>query len=796
MTTKLIQKLSYLKETTDQIRENLLKKGVTITPDMTLRQVAMAIDTLKTTADTSFYLSSVTAQKGKKAFLVPHFKAGISHVPLLGSFHSTIATNGTANATFCHKDTFAIHQTNNSFLVYQQTKAGTFNAIHTASTSLPSEGFSNPVDDDCLTTCYYKTTDSFAPTGSLSYPSGGAGSSFYRSYMLWDASGSYLINTQKRSSTGIDILKLNKAEDGTYSYTLVNTFNTSAFDRIGYNFYYAPSAITCPNTFCLSGRYIFCIEPETNTLTYQDMGAISLPITLNDGIIFYGANFFVTRNSTNTSATFTFVKATPIDTALAKTEAGFYQNPSNYTYDILHQEEATNLPTTPLHVNKWGYASSNKASKDHYIRPLKHQIEGMADFDYCLCNPTATPLYGVFFNENTFISQYTSSADTPLFWHKNASTNRFEAEECLCPLKGGLYFSEYGYGVFYNGSSTKEYHFENSQLSPTTFSHYQGWTAEFFFKNGSTQATYSSSALNIKMFKANGANLSVTPYRDLQINDELISNLKDNKIIRVEDDGTFTTFTAKGITYGSSYHFVVEIAGQLIAICSTGNSSNDATVGCEAYLVTLDEDTKTFTSTPNGRCKVSFKSTYWNFARKIHNTDFYILKNGNIIAPYRGESDGILHLTEFDLPQEMLDQMGTDSTQYVQTFYDGSVALALYSSKKTLHFFPAWDTQTGTLSIKEGTSVQAFDPITLGSYQAYRLFSPFKRYQFSHIYDFYHIGYSPFEDTLDEEKTLCHIESLKTTFPLSASICTLTGQVEGHFVEAQLPVSSTVANCQ
>lgn len=778
MTTKLIKKLSYLKDTTDQIRENLLKKGAPITSDMTLRQVAKEIANLKTTADTSLHLSHVTPQKGKKAFLVPHFKAGSSHLPLLGSFHSTIAANGTANTTFCHQNTFAIHQTNNSFLVYQQTEEGTFRTATLGSTSLLSEGFSNPVDDHCLTTCYYKTTDTFIPTGSLSYPSGGTSSSFYRSYMVWDASGTYLINTQKRSSTGIDILKLNKAEDGTYSYTLVNTFDTSTLDQIGSHFYYAPSAITCPNTFCLSGRYIFCIEPETNTLTYQDMGSISLPVTLNDGIIFYGANFFVTRDSSSTTATFTFVKATPIDTALAKTEAGFYQNPSNYTYAILHQEQATNLPTTPLHVNKWGYASCTKASKDHYIRPLKHQIDTMSDFDYCLSNPTNTPLYGAFFNENTFISQNTNSNNIPLLWHKNASNNRFEAEECLCSLKGGHYFSEYGYGVFYNGSSTKEYHFENSQLSATSFNHYQGWSAEFFFKNGSTQATFSSSTLNIKMLKANGSSLNISPYRDLQINDELISNLQNNKIIRVEDDGTFTTFTATGMTYGSSNHFVLEIAGQLIAICTTGNANNDAEVGCAMYLITLDEKTKTFTSTPNGVCKVSLESSYWNFARKIHNTDLYILKNGNILAPYRGSADGILRLIEYDLPQEVVDKMGKDSTQYVQAFYDGSVALALYSSKKTLHFFPVWDTQTGTLSIKEGTSVQAFDPINFGSHQGYRLFSPFRRYQFSQVYDFYHIGYSPFEDALDDAKTLSHIESVKTSFPLSATTCTLTGKAE------------------
>lgn len=778
MTTKLIKKLSYLKETTDQIRENLSKKGASITPTMTLRQVANEIDNLKTNENNATkHLSCVSNQKEKKAFLVPHFKAGASHLPLLGSFEATISMYGTANVTFCHKDTFAIHQTNNSFMVYQQTDNQTFKPLYTGSTSLVSEGFSNPTDDDCLTTCYYKTTDTFIPTGSLTYPSGGSGSSFYRSYLLWDASGTYLINTQNRT-TGIDILKLNKAEDGTYHYTLANTFDTSTLERVGYNFHYAPSALTCPNTFCLSGRYIFQIDPETNALTYQDMQAVSLPVALEDGIIFYGANFFITRDSSSTSATFTFIKATPIDEALAETEAGFWQNPSNYTYEILHQEEGVNLPTTPLHVDKWGYASSNKASKDHYIRPLKHKIEGMADFDYCLCNHAGTPIYGVFFDLDVFISQNMASDDAPILWQKNASTNRFEAEERLCTLKGGHYFSEYGYGVFYNGSSTREYHFENSQLSPTTFSHYQGWTAEFFFKNGSTQATYSSSTLNIKMFKTNGASLSVNPYRDIQINDSLISHLRDNKITRVEDDGSFTTFTAKGVTYGSSHHFVVEIAGQLIAICSTGYPSNDSENGCETYLITLDEATKTFTSTPNGICRLSLSSTYWNFARKIHNTDCYILKNGNILAPYQGSPDGVLHLMECKLPQEVLDKMGNDSTQYVQTFYDGSVALALYSSKKTLLFFPAWDNQTGTLLLKEGTLVQEFDPIDLGEYKGYRLFSPFKRYQFSSYSNFYYIGYTPFDDALDDQTTLTHIESVKTTFPHSATTCTLTGKAE------------------
>jgi len=785
MTTKLIKKLSYLKETTNQIKEALIQKGALIDEATPLRQYVKEIGSLKTQKNTKFALSSRPLKEKERAFIVPHFDASLKNKngSLSGSFNGYFTTL-TTSASFCY-DTHLIMTKNsgyNNWRTFQIDKENQMFTPHIQKTEslIKDIVIPNPVQKKCIGGFYFQETDTNGyPTGTISYPSDGYNTSFNRSNMLWDSSGTYLVNLDSKTQ-GVDVLKLIQNEDNTFTYELVQKIDTSLMEDNSRTHAYAPADLNTPNSFCLFGRYIYQIDPATNALSMVDVGQLSLPVT--GVILLYGKNYLVLKSDdTSTNPTITFLKATPLDETLAEQES-FFQNPSNYTFEILHQEGYENVPTKPLFPSNGGYFSPITNVKDYFIRPLKEKISSLQDFEFCFTREASLTAdeTGLFYDEETFLSQGgKSETDYPVLYKKNPTTLLFEKEEVALPLRT-YFLSEHGGGAFNHIEDTKEYFFKEGVLDTTTATTGTNrFYYETYLKNG-TYTGYVSSGYQFsgKMFRTSTNSLSMHSSCCNIVNDEMISNLSSDQLYKIEDTGVFTTYTAEGKSYKTLYSFAIEKEGELFAIYAP---TRGVDIEGELYKLTLHPETKTFTSEYVCPIKYTQERYYWHVARKLKTAPLLITTWGYCYGFYSGASDGVLRFVERQLPEAIYNYVSQCSVSYIQTFYDGSVALH-QSNGRTLHFFLTWDEEMGTVSIKEGTQLDVFDPIEMAGEKLNTFFSPFKRYQFVRGSSVAQIRLSPFQNEAPKESdTAYHLESITTNnlsiYP-TATTCQATGKTK------------------
>lgn len=785
MTTKLIKKLSYLKETTDQIKQALIQKGADIDNQTPLRHYVKEIDALKVHKNTRFALSKRPLKEKERAFIIHHFDKALKdkNGSLSGSFNGYFTTL-TASASFCY-GSYLIITSNSGSNNWRTFQIDTENQIFTPhiqkSESLIKDiVIPNPIQKKCIGGFYFKETDKDGyPTGTISYPSDGYNTSFNRSNMLWDSSGTYLINLASKTQ-GVDVLKLIQQEDDTFTYELVQKIDTSLMEDNARTHSFAPADLNTPNSFCLFGRYIYQIEATTNALVMVDIDQLNLPV--QGLILLYGKNYLVLKSDdTSTSPTLTFLKATPIDETLALAET-FFQNPSNYTFEILHQQAYENVPTKPLFPTNGGYFSPISNVKDYFIKPLKETISSLQDFEFCFTREASLTAdeTGVFYDADTFLSQGGKSEnDYPVLYKKNPTTLLFEKEEVALPLRT-YFLSEHGGGAFNHIGNLKEYFFKDGVLDTTTSTSGTNYFYyETYLKNGAYTG-YVSSGYKFygKMFRSSTQTLSMHDYCCNIVNDEMISNLNNNQLFKIEDNGAFTTYTAEGKSYKSLYSFAIEKEGELFAIYAPTRGTD---VLGELYKLTLHPETKTFTSEYVCPIMYTQEKSYWHVARKLKTAPVLLTSWGYCYGFYSGASDGIFRFVEKQLPTAIYSYVSQSSIAHIQTFYDGSVALHL-SNGKTLHFFLSWDEEMGTVSIKEGTQLDVFEPIEMAGEKLNTFFSPFKRYQFVRGSNVAQIRLSPFQNEAPKEiDTAYHLESITTnnlTFYPSAATCQATGKTK------------------
>ena len=795
MTTKLIKKLTYLKDTTHQIKEALKQKGASIDEKTPLRQLVQEIDSLKTGKNTKFALAAGPLNAGEKHFIIKHFDS-LPHKngSLTGSFNGYFG-NINVSALFCYNNHLIVSTasgSNNwrSFSIDDENKIFTPEFKKTES-QIKDVIFQNPVHKNVIGGFYFKEEDSDPyPTGVLSYPAGGANSTFNSTQMLWDSSGTYLINVANKT-TAVDVIKLIQNEDMSLSYELVQTIDTSALEGNSRTHSFSPADNAVPNSFCLFGRYIYTIDPSTNGLSVQDINQASLPV--QGVILLYGKNYLVLKSDDSSkNPTITFLKATPLDASLQ--EKGFFENPSNYQFEVIHQATYQNVPTKPLSHARGGYFSSILNVKDYFIRPLKESISFIQDFDFCFEREAtlSSDVEGLFYDTETFLSKGgKSDTDCMCLYQKNPTTHLFEKETAASHLRT-LFLSEYGGGLFNSSSNAREYYFKDGTLDTSTSTSLGGsFSCDSYMKNGAAFGyVHSGNKYYFKMFRNDTQSIGVNDYFCNFVNDDMIGNLYNNALYKLENTGQISTYKAKDVSFKTLYSFAIEKEGVLFGIYSEKRGTD---IDGQMYRLTLDEASKTFTGELVSPIKCTMEQSYWSLARKVKTKPILISTRGVCYGFYQGAEDGILRFVEKPYPTEILTHTQSTSVSHIQTFYDGSAAFQL-ANGKTLHFFLDFNEQTGTPFLKEGTTVDVFEPITLAGETLNIFFSPFKRYQFAFNGVVNQVRLSPFQTTAPkEEDTAYHLERYTsntfTHYP-NASTClalgkskTLTGGIKLAEVE-------------
>ena len=781
MTTKLIKKLTYLKDTTHQIKEALKQKGASIDETMPLRQLVQEINSLKTGKNTKHTLASGPLEAGEKRFIVNHFNT-LEHKKgsLTGAFNGYFSNIG-VSALFCYNNHLIVTSasgSNNwrSFSIDEENKIFTPEFKKTES-QIKDTLFQNPVRKNVLGGFYFKEEETEVyPTGIISYPSGGANSSFNRTQMVWDSSGTYLINVANKTS-GVDVLKLIENIDGSFAYELVQTIDTSALEGNTRTHSFAPADNHTPNSFCLFGRYIYTIDPATNALHFQDINQAPLPV--QGVVLLYGKNYLVLKSDdTSKNPTITFLKATKIDAS--GQDQAFFENISNYEFEVIHQDSYQNVPTKPLSHAYGGYFSSINNVKDYFIRPLKESISSIEDFDFCFEREAglSSDAEGLFYDAETFILKGgKSDTDCMCLYQKNPTTNLFEKENAAFHLRT-YFLSEYGGGTFNSTSYAREYYFKDGKLDTST-SNTGGnyYIYESYMKNGFVFGyVYSGNKYYFKTFRTEGQTISVHDYFCNFVSDELICNLNNNALYKIENSGYFSTYKAKDCSFNSLYSFAIEKEGKIYAI---HQNQRGVDVTGQLYQLTLDKATKTFTAELVSPIKCTMQQSSLGLARKVKTKPILLSTKGYCYGFYSGAEDGVLRFVEKPLPTEVLTYTEGTSISYIQTFYDGSVALQL-ANGKTLHLFLDFDEQTGTPCLQQGTTLDVFEPVMLADEKLTIFFSPFKRYQFSNNVNITQVRLSPFQATAPKEaETAYHLEPFTSNsfayFP-NASTCLATGK--------------------
>lgn len=730
MTTKLNQKLNYAIESKNLITTALQKKGAKIDDKTPFRQFSQAIESLKTSSPNKDVLSSYTFQPGDKVMIQKNQKNlpvqnGSFTANLVGDFITHVANFGC-----CYQDIIYLGFYNSTFFTYRfDRETQTIYPLRQRTTKIKSSvGERNPIHQN-LGLNYVLNPENKDVFSALSYPSGGNFSSFDLSYSFFDSKGDYLI--QYNASNGLfDVLKLIfNEEENTYSYqliakqTLASSHNIAEFAR-------ASGDIHTSHTFALGGKTIFKINPNTNELSSFNILDIITDIN-NPDILLFGQNYLVLVSGSTYSRKVHFIKATPIDETLALNDEGFYDNPTNYTYTLLHEEATPNLKNEALCWNPNNIYSPINPHLNYYIHVAKEKIDDMADFSYEFGSTTGDIIYGFYMDENTFISyafkENASTRVSPKICQLYKRTTPKQPFSTLEPTfnKACFFLNENGSGVF-NSSDTAFMHKLKGNTPQEITSTGVGVLspATLFLKNGGISASVYAKKISYQMCPHVSSEISIRYGLSAVIDEEFVSNTYSGYVYYFPNTGSAIQLTFKEAISAQMSSFIFKYKNEyyFFDFLNTTGSNISGTV----QKATFDIENKKIILGEAQTALASFNQISDDLIFKVKHQDLWITTT--CLFGLTQEENKTFHFKQIAFPTELVQAFNGKTPTYIQTFYDGTCGF-LFEEGRTLIAHIEWDGFSNTASLKEGSSIQTISSnfVPYGTFYTY--LSPFKVYK-------------------------------------------------------------------
>lgn len=745
MTTKLNKKLNYAIESKNLITTALQKKGAQIDDKTPFREVSSIIDNLQTQSPNKDFLSSYTFNQGDKVMIQKNQK----NLPLQkGSFTGNLVGDfiiHVSNFGCCYQDIIYLGFYNSTFFAYRfDRETQTIYPLRKRTTSVKSSvGKRNPIHQN-LGVNYILSPENEDVFSALSYPSGGNFSNFATQYAFFDSKGDYLI--QYNQSNGLfDILKLIfNEETNTYSYTLITSQTLASSHNIA-EFSRTSGDINTSHTFALGGKTIFKINPNTHELSSFNILDVITDIE-NPDILLFGQNYLVLVNGLTSARKVYFIKATPIDETLALNDEGFYDNPTNYTYTLLHEEATPNLPNEALCWNQNNIYSPINPQLNYYIHVKKERIDDMSDFNYEFGSVSGDIIYGFYMDENTFISYALKESGSTkvnpqmcLLYKRENPQHPFDALETTFQM-GCFCLNENGAGVF-NSSNTafmgklKENNPELikatgvGDLSPATL----------FLKNSALSCSVYAKKLSYQMCPDVSEEISIRYGISAVIDEEFLSNTYSGNVYYFPNTGTAIplTFQDTITSHTSSFIFKYKQEYYFFDFLNTTGSNIQGTV----RKATFDIENKKIILGEVQNAFASFNPISDDLIFKVKHQDLWITTTC-LFGLIKDENNNF-HFIQISFPSELVQAFNGETPAYIQTFYDGTCGF-LFEEGRTLIAHIEWDGFSNRASLKEGTSIQTISSDFVPEGTFYTYLSPFKVYKsiFNSQEDIIHCTYA------------------------------------------------------
>ncbi len=756
MTTKLIHKLSYLKTSTDMIKSALQEKGAIIDENTTLRQLPQLINELHPQEAKEFVLKAHEAKENEKVFIQKTFDKAGTHPHLMGSMKGYhIYSEGSIGfkrgdvLITTHLDTPGTDVRWNSYVFNKEDKTLT-PQMRTTENAICGNFLSHPDNEDLLTTYSFNTSLPYYPKNSISYPTSdsNAYTSFSIEHLIWTPSGLYLAQVGVDNKNEADLMRLvYDSTTNTYSYThlyrlMFTTTNT---------YHIAPGGIGAGHSFGAQGRYIYYLNESDDTIKRLDINTLSLPVS-GASLLMFGNNYLILRQDETPAqegesvvSHLYFIKAEPLDASPDSASEPFFKNPSAFSYQLIHTQLGQNVPQRPLTIHPDGFCSPLVSQKDYFIKPLKESITDMTDFIYRFgAEAEDLPFQnGVFVSDDIFLALFTDRTLAPRVCEREPLSHRFKPQNVIMTHLG-TFLNEYGKAFFAVGGVLKQGVISDNKVVLSDKDTIPDLPA-IFLKNGTLACSYNGYLFATTCLNAYQKILTINGMSAI-LDEDFVSDLYNNRLIYVADDATFTPMTIQNASFNNSSSLAVCYQGQYLAFDFQGQTGTD--IKGSVYTLTPDTATQTVNATYLAEVNGSFSNTTFSTAQYVKGGDMLISKNGFIYAFYQDESNAF-HFVEKELPPFVKEKMGTTTIYSLQTFYDGSVALQL-SDCRTILFTPYFDKKTGLLSLKDGTTVSIYNPHNPKLGQNYKLFSPFKEYEFAMANDYSNYTYVDYMQQADE----------------------------------------------
>lgn len=760
MTTLLNNKLSYALDSKEKIFQSLQKKGAMITEETPFRAYGDLIDSLKTSTPKQTILSGKNFPVNQKVMIQKHQ----NNLPIQnGGFHGVakgvFASQSTNFALANENDLFFGLRDNYFYQYHYDETAGILEPVQKKQTAIKtSECFSNPVHKN-LGSNYVFNKENDDPFTPLSYPSGGNFSSFNSTYSFFDSQGDFLIQYTYYNDLA-DILKyVYDEETNTYSYQLVQSF-THESNHNNSTFAIASGDVHTSNTFALGGKTIFKINKETNALSGVNIFDYNLPVSSGD-ILLFGQNYLIITSGYSSNTTLSFIKATPIDETLAANEEGFYDNPANYTYTLLHQEKPVYMPQTPLCYAKNNIYSPRKSHLNYFIHVEKERIDDINDFYYQLSDPTGLETYAVPINQNTWVVHA-----------EKLSTTNYQTEKILCIYKRNSlkepfisqqplfqipchFLSELGIGVFQKDSSSFQFRIKNNMLDTTFINYASAYYFNMFMKNAHLFGTLRKDIFYGNYF-LKGYN-SIRLYGGLMaiVDEDFFSNTYQKQLLYFSDTGEYLTLTNPDLSSSAHSSLIFKYKGEMIFF--NFGSQTGTNISGTSQKVSPNLDEKTFSVSEAQPATATLSSYNYEPLHRLKTKDL-LISNTKLFG-VKTLTDNTLHFQEIDFPPTLLDAFNGQTPYSVQTLYDGSVAFQLQNGI-TLCAHLDWDESSDSAHLVEGTQIETILPAITPPGEFYTFLSPFKVYKF--IYNpTQNICHCTYTDPEKQETYFSHLEENK-----------------------------------
>lgn len=784
MTTKLIQKLNYLKTSADMIKEALQEKGALLQKDTPFRAFAQKINELAIENKGEFILTDQVYPAGNKVFVHKHHDAlPTTNGHLMGSIRGVfkepqgrIGFKRGNKLTTTDKDKDFTRW--NTYLYNETDKTFTPDKDETEVTLLGNI-LPHPTYENMLSTAFFSSADLTQPDVMISYPSENTSfTSFKRDNLLWTGTGGYLVQSYQEGVQKADILRL--CYDNITKSFSYEGFATLTPPYTGSVYRHAPAALDSGNAFGLGGKYIYYIERFTDELSSFDISSLNLPAT--GDLILFGKNYLILRADSGNTATFYFIKAVPHDLSSALLTEGFFANPTAYDYELMHTETATDTPKEPFTLHQNGFCSPDIAQKDYFIRPLTPYAQTIADFEYSFMPQTEadrTYQTGIFFNEELFFA-FTDNIDfIPRICVKDPQTHRFIPENPALAARC-YYLNEFGSATVRQNDFTSHALYQENQLVLQSTKALSHGACPLFFKNGTANGLFEANTLFYDNLTEAQTSFSIKGGMRHKVDEDFISNLYNNRLIYLSDTGTLTSFTCSNHTFNSQSAVTFKYQDTYQIFDFQNQTGTDIEGQC--YTLTPNFTNNTFSVEQTGVVKGTFTATSFQMAQPVHGQNVLIDKQG-FFGIYSGADDGILRFVYQPFPTAVQNLINGEIIYYIQTFYDGSCALQLYRTQKTILFTPVWDELSGTCHLKEGSFVEIYDSYADNNIsKGYFIFSPFKEYMIlANSYGtiaFVDYKCAPVETYLVQQDPLTPVPETQKTEHIS---CHLTPALTQHF---------------